>query len=137
MTEGTPARLRVSSGGPWEDLIGYSRAVRVGDRVWVSGCTGTTPEGHVPPGALSQARLALDTMEAALAAAGTSVGDVVAVRIFMTEIGRWEQIAVALRERFGDVRPAMTMVEVSGLIRREHLVEIEVEAVVGSAAPLG
>lgn len=136
MTDGAP-RLRVSSGGPWEDLIGYSRAVRVGDRVWVSGCTGTTPDGDVPPGALSQARLALDTMEAALAAAGSSVGDVVAARIFMTEIGRWEQIAVALRERFADVRPAMTMVEVAGLIRREHLVEIEVEAVVGSAAPLG
>lgn len=135
MTE--PPRTRVSSGGPWEDLIGYSRATRVGDHVWVSGCTGTTPEGHVPPGALSQARLALDIVEAALAQAGSSLGDVVVARVYVTEIGRWEQIATALRERFGAVRPAMTMVEVSRLIRPEHLVEIEVEAVVGSAAPLG
>jgi enamine deaminase RidA (YjgF/YER057c/UK114 family) len=128
------ARQRISSGGPWETKIGYSRAVRVGDHIWVSGTTGTTPDGHIPPGALSQTRLALDTIETALTAAGASAADVVAVRIYVTEIGRWEQIALALHERFGAARPAMSMVEVSRLIRPEHLVEIEVEAVAGSAA---
>ena len=146
MTEQQP-RQRISSGGPWEARVGYSRAVRVGDHIWVSGTTGTTPDGYIPPGALSQTRLALDTIESALTAAGSSAADVVAMRIYVTEIGRWEQIALhhpefhgvgeialALRERFGDARPAMSMVEVSRLIRPEHLVEIEVEAVAGSAA---
>ncbi|MQC19313.1 MAG: RidA family protein [Chloroflexi bacterium] len=133
MTEQQP-RQRISSGGPWEARVGYSRAVRVGDHIWVSGTTGTTPDGYIPPGALSQTRLALDTIESALTAAGSSAADVVAMRIYVTEIGRWEQIALALRERFGDARPAMSMVEVSRLIRPEHLGEIEVEAVAGSAA---
>ncbi len=78
----TEARQRISSGGPWEDRIGYSRAVHAGDHVWVSGTTGTRPDGSVPEGTEAQARLALDTIEAALREAGSSCDDAVRVRIF-------------------------------------------------------
>jgi enamine deaminase RidA (YjgF/YER057c/UK114 family) len=127
-------RTRVSSGGPWEARVGYSRAVRVGDRVWVAGTTGTQPDGTIPDGVGPQARLALDTIEQALTDAGASIGDVVVSRTYVVDIEEWESVGDALRERFGDVRPAMTMVEVSRLMAPEHLVEIEVEAVVSSDA---
>ncbi len=125
-------RTRVSSGGPWEDRVGYSRAVRVGDHVWVAGTTGTRPDGTIPDGAGPQARLALDTIEQALTDAGASIGDVVVSRTYVTDIEQWEPVADALRDRFADVRPAMTLVEVSRLMAPEHLVEIEVEAIVSS-----
>lgn len=126
------SRLRVSSGGPWEERVGYSRAVRVGDHVWVSGTTGTQPDGSIPEGAEGQARLALDTIERALIDAGAAIADVVAARIYVVDINEWERVGDALRDRFGDVRPAMSMVEVSRLMAPEHRVEIEVEAVVSS-----
>lgn len=125
-------RQRVSSGGPFEDRVGYSRAVRVGDRVWVSGSTGTRPDGTILEGVGAQARLALDIIEAALREAGASISDVVMARSYVIDIDEWEQVADALRERFDEVRPAMTMVEVSRLLAPEHRVEIEVEAVVSS-----
>ncbi len=125
-------RQRVSSGGPWEERVGYSRAVRVGDHVWVAGTTGTHPDGTIPEGAGPQARHALDTIERALIDAGASVADVVVTRTYVVDIDEWEQVAEALKERFGAVRPAMTMVEVSRLMAPEHRVEIEVEAVVSS-----
>lgn len=126
-------RTRVSSGGPWEARVGYSRAVRVGDHVWVAGTTGTRPDGTIPEGVGPQARLALDTIEQALIEAGASIADVVVSRTYVVDIDEWEAVADQLRERFSDVRPAMTMVEVSRLMAPEHLVEIEVEAVVSSA----
>jgi enamine deaminase RidA (YjgF/YER057c/UK114 family) len=122
----------VSSGGPWEERVGYSRAIRRGDRIWVSGTTGTRPDGSVPAGAGAQAALALDTIVAALEELGASAEDVVVVRSYVLNIGGdWEEVAAALRARFASVRPAMAMVEVRRLMLPEHLVEIEVEAVVG------
>lgn len=126
------SRSRVSSGGPWEDRVGYSRAVRVGNHVWVAGTTGTRPDGSVPDGVEAQARLALDTIEQALVDAGGSIADVVVSRTYVVDIDEWEAVADALRDRFNAVRPAMTMVEVSRLMAPEHLVEIEVEAVISS-----
>lgn len=125
-------RRRVSSGGPWEDRVGYSRAIRVGNHVYVSGSTGTRPDGTIPEGVEAQTRQTLDTIEAALHEAGARIEHVVRVRNYVTNIDEWEQIAVALRERFADVRPAMTMVEVSRLIAPEQRIEIEVEAIVDS-----
>ena len=109
----TPGRTRISSGGPWEERVGYSRAVRVDDRIWVSGTTGTHADGTVPDGAAEQARLALETIGSALVEAGASLDDVVAARVYVTDIEQWESVT--------DELPA-------------HLVEIEVEAVVGSAS---
>ena len=127
-------RLEVSPGGPWERRIPFSRAVRVGDRVWVSGTVGIHDDGGVPEDAISQARVALHIIERALAEAGASLADVVAARIYMTDITEWNQVAAALRERLGETSPAMTMVQVAALIEPQHRVEIEVEAVAGSAA---
>jgi len=126
-------RLRVSSGGPWEERVGYSRAVRVGDHVWVSGSTGTQPDGSIAESAGAQTRAALDTVERALREAGASIAEVVRVRNYVVDITEWEEVADALRERFGTVRPAMTMVEVTRLISPAQRIEIEVDAVVGSA----
>jgi enamine deaminase RidA (YjgF/YER057c/UK114 family) len=99
----------------------------------VSGCTGTRADGTVPEGVIEQARLALDTIARALSDAGATIEDVVRARIYITDIEEWESVAGALVERFGRVRPAMTMVQVARLILPEHRIEIEVEAVVGSA----
>jgi len=126
------SRTLVSSGGPWEERVGYSRAVRVDDHVWVSGTTGTRPDGTIPDGIEAQARLALETIEQSLIDAGASIADVVAVRIYVVDIEEWERVGDALRDRFGDVRPAMAMVEVSRLMATEHRVEIEVEAAISS-----
>jgi enamine deaminase RidA (YjgF/YER057c/UK114 family) len=126
-------RQRISSGGPWEERVGYPRAVRVGDRVRVSGTTGTQHDGSVPDGAAAQARLALQTIAAAVRDAGASLDDVVAARIYVVEIEEWESIAEVLRESFGVARPAMTMVQIARLLLPAHRIEIEVEAVVGSA----
>jgi enamine deaminase RidA (YjgF/YER057c/UK114 family) len=125
-------RLRVSSGGPWEERIGYSRAVRVGDRVWVSGTTGTQADGSVPEGVEAQTQLALDTIEAALREAGSSCDEAVRVRVFVTDIEEWQAVGALLHGRFGRAKPAMTMVEVARLIDPAHRIEIEVEAVAGS-----
>lgn len=126
-------RQHVSSGGPWEDRIGYSRAVRVDDHVWVSGTTGTHPDGTIPDGTYAQTRLALAIIEAALREAGASADEAVRVRIFVTDIEEWEAVGVLLNEHFGRAKPAMTMVEVTRLVDPKHRIEIEVEAVIGSA----
>ncbi len=134
MTEpGMAARQRVSSGGPWEDRVGYSRAVRVGDHVWVSGCTGTTTDGGVPPGIEAQTRLALSVAARALEEAGSTLGDAVMVRIYLVDFAEFEVVHALLREHFGEARPAMTAVQVAALIDARHRIEIEVQAVVGSA----
>lgn len=129
------ARQRISSGSPWEGLVGYSRAVRVGQRVWVAGTTAVDDAGQaVAPGdAYAQTVRCLERIKAALEEAGASLAEVVRTRIFVTDIARWREIGRAHGEFFGETRPASTMVEVSRLIDPELLVEIEADAVVGSS----
>lgn len=126
-------RRRISSGGPWEERVGYSRAVVVGDRVWVAGTTGTHPDGTVPPDVEAQADLALQVIGRALREAGGALTDVVAVRAYITRVEEWEAVTTALRRALGETRPALTLVQVAGLLLPAHRVEIEVEAVLGSS----
>jgi len=124
-------RRNISSGGPWELIVGYSRAVRVGPWVLVSGTTSMTPQGLVGRGnAYEQTRQAFRTIEVALDEAGASISDVVRTRMFITNMQLWEQVGRAHGEVFGTIRPAATLVEVKGLIDPEMLVEIEVDAYV-------
>ena len=120
---------RVSSVSPFEDVVGYSRAVAAGDQVWVSGCTSIV-DGHVVhEGDMgAQAAEAIRIIETALAEVGATLADVVRTRIYVTDISRWEEVADAHLAAFGDVRPAATMVEVSALIDPRLLVEIEAVA---------
>ncbi len=128
-----PERKNVSSGAPWESIVGYSRAVRIGNHIWVAGTTATDESGKVVGAgdAAAQTRYALKKIERALQEAGASLADVVRTRIFVTDISQWEAIGAVHGEFFGAVRPAATMVEVSRLIDPGHLVEIEVDAFVG------
>ena len=124
-------RTNISSGGPFEARVGYSRAVRVGHQVWVAGSTAMTPDGLVGPGdPYTQARQALTTIQRALEQAGAKLEHVVRTRTFVTDIGQWQEVARAHAEFFGMIRPAATMVEVSRLIDPGMLVEIEVDAYV-------
>ena len=127
------ARKNISSGAPWEPIVGYSRAVRIGNHIWVSGTTATDEHGKVVGvgDAAAQARYALQKIGRALAEAGVSFEHVVRTRTFVTDISKWEAIGRVHGEIFGAIRPAATMVEVSKLIDPDHLVEIEVDAFVG------
>jgi enamine deaminase RidA (YjgF/YER057c/UK114 family) len=124
-------RQLVSSGAMWEPVVGYSRAVRVGNWVSVAGTTAAAPGGGAVGGddVAAQAREALRRIAAALAQVGAGLQDVVRTRMFVTDISRWEEVGRAHGEVFGSIRPATSMVEVSALIDPALLVEIEADAV--------
>jgi enamine deaminase RidA (YjgF/YER057c/UK114 family) len=127
------ARQNVSTGGPWEGKIGYSRAVRIGAHVSVSGSTAMTPSGLVGKGdPYAQAIQTFKTIEASLKQAGASLNDVVRTRIYMANIDQWQEVGRAHGEIFGNIRPATTMVEVKRLIDPEMLVEIEADAIISA-----
>lgn len=125
-------RQQTSSGTPWEAAVGYSRAVRVGNQVFVSGTTASDENGRTMfvGDAYEQTRFILKKIALALSEVGASVADVARTRMYVTDIGRWEEIGKAHCEVFGEIRPAATMVEVRRLVSLDHLVEIEVDAVV-------
>ena len=127
------SRKNISTGSKWEPIIGYSRAVRVGNAIFVSGTTATDASGAIvginDPAA--QTRQCLKNIEAALKQAGASLKDVVRTRLYVTDISAWEAYGRVHGEVFGEVRPATAMVEVNNLISPEMMVEIEADAVIG------
>ena len=122
--------VRIGSGAPWEDVVGYSRVVACGATAWVSGTTATVDGAVAHPGdAGAQTRVALAGIARALEEVGFSLGDVVRTRMYVTDIGRWEEVGRAHGEVFGEIRPATSMVQVAALIDPAMLVEIEADAV--------
>jgi len=125
-------RKNVSSGTPWEERAGYSRAVRLGQFVFVAGTTASDSEGkvHGVGDAYQQTKYVLEKIETALKQAGSGIKDVVRTRMFVTDISQTSEISRAHHEFFHDVRPAATMIQISGLVSKEMLIEIEVDAVI-------
>lgn len=131
----TPGRIRISSGTPWEELVGYSRATVVGNSVFVSGTTAIRQGklvGLNDPAA--QTRQILQNMSTALQEAGSGLDDIVRYRIYLTRIDDWSEIATVLSETFAEIRPCNTLVAVAALVDPDMLVEIEADAIIGSAS---
>lgn len=135
MSKLTLDRERYSSGAPWESIVGYSRAVRTGPFIAVTGCAAVGPDGELvgEGDAYAQAVRCIEIIGEVLDKAGAGLADVVRTRIFVTDIDRWEDVGRAHREAFSEIMPATTMVEVSRLIDPRMLVEIEADAVVVEA----
>jgi enamine deaminase RidA (YjgF/YER057c/UK114 family) len=123
-------RKYVSTGSPWEPIVGYSRAVRQGDLIFVTGTVGIEPDGRFGPTLKDQTRRALEIIVAAIEALGGKATDVVRTRIYVTDISRWREAGEVHSEYFESIRPATTMVEVAKLIDNDALVEIEADAVI-------
>lgn len=129
-------RDSVSSGTDWEDLAGYARAVRIGNRILISGTTATGPDGVVGAGdPATQTQFIINKLEAAVQHLGGTLRDVVRTRIYLKNIDDWEAVARVHGSRFGDIRPANTLVQAL-LVGDEYLVEIEAEAVIGAGDAL-
>lgn len=126
----TTDRQNISSGAKWEDIVGYSRAVRVGSRIYMTGTTATDENGNIVgvDDGYAQTVQAIRNIERALKQAGATLRNVVRTRMFVTDISRWEEYGRAHREFFGEIRPCATMIEVRALIDPNMLIEIEVEA---------
>ena len=129
-------REHYRSAAPWEEIVGYSRAVRTGPFIAVTGCASVGPDGKLvgEGDPYAQATRCIEVIREVLGAAGASLSDVVRTRMFVTDIEQWEDIGRAHREAFGDIMPATTMVEVSRLIDPRMLVEIEADAVLADSA---
>jgi enamine deaminase RidA (YjgF/YER057c/UK114 family) len=132
----SPKRASVDTGTYWEALAGYARALRVGDRILVSGTTATGPDGVVGAGdPAAQAHYIIDKIEAAIGQLGGRLRDVVRTRVYVRNIADWEAVARVHGERFGAIRPANTLVQAQ-LVGEEYLVEIEAEALIGAGDAL-
>ena len=123
-------RKRASSGSAWEPKVGYSRAVRVGSTIAITGTVGVNADGTFPKTVAEQTRRALQIIQAAIEALGGKIEDVVRTRMFVTDISQWEAVGAVHGEVFGAIRPATTMVEVAKLIDAAAFVEIEADAIV-------
>ena len=123
-------RQNISSGAKWEDIVGYSRAVRVGTRIYITGTTAIDEQGEIVglDNGYEQAKQCIRNIDRALKRAGATLANVVRTRMFVTDISRWREYGKAHREFFNDIRPCATMVEVRALIDPQMLIEIEVEA---------